>query len=238
MHGRAFRPPSGVCLRRRRLRHGWIRPAGTGVRVKLLVVQGEGGFWRLLTPETLERFLWTGWYGVGEGGVDGLQQLSTQLKPLLQNSAQRARLGHFGRSLVVSKFSLEVAANGKSSFTSLRWPRRLTLSRAYAEALLRQCVSVVSPRDNSSVGAAEPDAWMISIHSQRSIAPIGFAHDRTLRRVAPVGRYSCIAQECRGTLRRAPTGTWWRSSAEPFPSCGSTPQFRSIVRVSPRCGRG
>lgn len=77
---------------------------------KPLVVQGERGFWRTLGPESLSDFLWTGWYGVGPGFATGPQRLRDQLQPLLGSEGERARLGRFGRDLVVSRFSLEAAA--------------------------------------------------------------------------------------------------------------------------------
>ena len=50
---------------------------------KPLVVQGEGGFWELLTPDTVDRFLWTGWYGVGDDPARGAAVLADILRPLL-----------------------------------------------------------------------------------------------------------------------------------------------------------
>ena len=38
---------------------------------KPLVVQGESGFWQLLTEATVDDFLWTGWYGVGADKTEG-----------------------------------------------------------------------------------------------------------------------------------------------------------------------
>lgn len=75
-----------------------------------LVVQGEQGFWRTLSPSTLDQFLWTGWYGVGDGVASGDAKLESELAPLLADSDLRARLGDFGLSTVRSRFSLERAA--------------------------------------------------------------------------------------------------------------------------------
>ncbi|MCA0437637.1 MAG: glycosyltransferase [Actinobacteria bacterium] len=77
---------------------------------KPLIVQGERGFWRTLCPTSLPDFLWTGWYGVGEGVATGPDRLRSQLQPLLSNPLERARLGNFGRDLVVSRYSLQAAA--------------------------------------------------------------------------------------------------------------------------------
>jgi len=59
---------------------------------KPLVVQGERGFWELLTPETLDRFLWQGWYGVGSGTEAGRENLISILGFLLDNEQERAQL--------------------------------------------------------------------------------------------------------------------------------------------------
>lgn len=77
---------------------------------KPLVVQGERGFWRVLTPDTLEDFLWTGWYGVGPDSSAGAQVLHTQVEPLLAEGETRAELGLFGRGVVEQRFGLDQAA--------------------------------------------------------------------------------------------------------------------------------
>jgi glycosyltransferase involved in cell wall biosynthesis len=80
---------------------------------KPVVVQGETGFWRRLTPESLESFLWAGWYGVGSAQSVGPQELSSQLKPLLLDSKLRQELGAFGRKVVEDRFSLQTAARAQ-----------------------------------------------------------------------------------------------------------------------------
>jgi glycosyltransferase involved in cell wall biosynthesis len=75
-----------------------------------LVVQGESGFWELLTPDTVERFLWTGWYGVGDGPEHGRARLAALLRPLLADDERRATLGRYARELVEKRFSLRRAA--------------------------------------------------------------------------------------------------------------------------------
>lgn len=83
---------------------------------KPLVVQGERGFWELLTPETLDRFLWQGWYGVGRGTEAGREDLMSVLGFLLDNEQERARLGSFGREIVQDRFSLTNAARVQVQF--------------------------------------------------------------------------------------------------------------------------
>ena len=73
-----------------------------------LVVQGERGFWELLTPDTVDLFLQQGWYGLGDG-TGGAERLTAHLLRLLDDPRLRARLGQFGRDLAVERFSLQQA---------------------------------------------------------------------------------------------------------------------------------
>jgi glycosyltransferase involved in cell wall biosynthesis len=77
---------------------------------KPVIVQGERGFWRTLTPTSLDGFLWTGWYGVGAAGTDGVSSLLAELEPLLADADRRTALGAFGRRTAVERFSLTRAA--------------------------------------------------------------------------------------------------------------------------------
>ncbi len=76
---------------------------------KPLVVQGEGGFWRLCEEHSVGYFLEAGWYGLGNGEI-GDDALREALRPLLRSPDTRTKLGAFGRKLVVDRFSLESAA--------------------------------------------------------------------------------------------------------------------------------
>jgi len=77
---------------------------------RALVVQGELGFWQLLTPESSGRFLVTGWYGIGDSSTDGAPALERILRDILPDARRRAELGEFGRELVERRFSLDRAA--------------------------------------------------------------------------------------------------------------------------------
>jgi hypothetical protein len=78
---------------------------------KPLVVQGEGGFFRRLSPETVGLFLEEGWYGVDDRDLEGaIDHLTTQLEPLLDDPELRSTLGEYGRDLVTERFSLDSAA--------------------------------------------------------------------------------------------------------------------------------
>lgn len=70
-----------------------------------LVVQGEHGFWELLTPETEPTFLWTGWYGIGDGAEHGAARLEPLLRRLT-DPAERARLGAHARGLIERRYAL------------------------------------------------------------------------------------------------------------------------------------
>lgn len=75
-----------------------------------LVVQGENGFWRLLTPDTVEQFKWTGWYGYGKSAASGAAELQEILAPVLADPALRRRLGEYSLEVVRQGYSLERAA--------------------------------------------------------------------------------------------------------------------------------
>jgi len=77
---------------------------------KPVVVQGENGYWKLLDANSVEEFLWSGWYGVGNGTEVGKQQLIDVLTPLLHDPAQLKELGAFALGVVSDRFSLSKAA--------------------------------------------------------------------------------------------------------------------------------
>jgi len=72
-----------------------------------VIVQGREGFWKLAAPDTIEEFFEHGFFGVGASGGPGVAQL---ICALAADGAQRTRLGAFGRSLVLERFDLPVAA--------------------------------------------------------------------------------------------------------------------------------
>lgn len=78
---------------------------------KPLVVQGEDGFWQLLTPETVDEFLWAGWYGVGDDPSGGVGRLLRELGLVLSDPARRQELGTYGRQLVDGRFGLDGASH-------------------------------------------------------------------------------------------------------------------------------
>jgi glycosyltransferase involved in cell wall biosynthesis len=80
---------------------------------KPLIVQGECGFWELLTPDSAPMFHRQGWYGIGRDEGDrhaGAIRLEKIVRGLLDDRAAWPRLGEYGRQLAVERFSLEHAA--------------------------------------------------------------------------------------------------------------------------------
>lgn len=75
---------------------------------KPLVVQGTGGYWKLLDERSADTFLVQGWFGHGATEPDGLH---VAVEYLLADPGRAAELGAFGRDLVVRRFSLENAAD-------------------------------------------------------------------------------------------------------------------------------
>lgn len=112
---------------------------------KPLVVQGEQGFFELLTPESTPRFLESGWYGTGSSSDDALADAAylAALEPVLSDRGRRLELGAYGRDLVESRFSLATAAH-----TQVDVYRRALAARRSARAFLadgpRSAVGLVS----------------------------------------------------------------------------------------------
>ncbi|WP_205650211.1 glycosyltransferase [Actinoplanes solisilvae] len=99
---------------------------------KPLVVQGEQGFWKLLTPESRDLFLHQGWYGVADDPAAGHQRLAAILRSVIADAGMRSTLGAFGRELAVSRFSLGRAAVVQESIyrEALEAARRPVLGQA------------------------------------------------------------------------------------------------------------
>lgn len=99
-----------------------------------LVVQGEKGFWELLTPDSVGVFLRQGWYGVGDG-TGGFERLSGILRGLVPDPARRGSLGAYGRDLAVERFSLQRAATVQEAIYREARERRASTARAAADGL-------------------------------------------------------------------------------------------------------
>jgi L-malate glycosyltransferase len=76
---------------------------------KPLVVQGEGGYWRLLEASSLPTFMRQGWYGKADDPIAGKEVLCRLLGEILPAQRLRQRLGRLGQHTVRERFSLEKA---------------------------------------------------------------------------------------------------------------------------------
>jgi glycosyltransferase involved in cell wall biosynthesis len=111
---------------------------------KPLVVQGERGFWQLLTPQSAPTFLDQGWYGVADDPLAGPGRLAAILSKLLADANLRSTLGQFGRRLVVKRFSLDrAAAVQEEVYLRARHPAHPVPSTAIAADVVRCGVGVL-----------------------------------------------------------------------------------------------
>lgn len=97
---------------------------------KPLIVQGEKGFWELLTPESLPLFLHQGWFGVGPGVEHGTAKLIGLLRALIADADRRRALSDFSLKTVEDRFSLAHAADLQERFyeKALAEPSRPTVA--------------------------------------------------------------------------------------------------------------
>ena len=96
---------------------------------KPLVVQGESGFFQLLTRDNVDFFLEQGFYGRGDQDpASAARRLAQMLGELIDDPARSAELGRFGRSLVEERFSLERAAEVQEEVYRDAMHRRTRLS--------------------------------------------------------------------------------------------------------------
>ncbi len=79
------------------------------------IVTGERGFAELVSPDTIDRFLRDGFYGIGDGR-NAAPTIALHLAGLLPDARRRSALGDFGRGLVCERFDLRVAARRLGSF--------------------------------------------------------------------------------------------------------------------------
>lgn len=99
---------------------------------KPLIVQGEGGYFRTLTPASVDTFRWQGWYGVAVS--DGVERLRREITPLLENEGLRRELGLYGRG-VVEDFSIQLAAERQIAIYQDAWAARADQKRRVADGV-------------------------------------------------------------------------------------------------------
>jgi glycosyltransferase involved in cell wall biosynthesis len=106
---------------------------------KPLIVQGERGFWELLTPDTAPVFLRQGWYGIGTDAGDrdaSAMRLEKILLGLLDDRTAWPQLAEFGRTMAVERFSLEhVAAVHEELYQAACEAARPSRARLAGDAL-------------------------------------------------------------------------------------------------------
>jgi glycosyltransferase involved in cell wall biosynthesis len=100
---------------------------------KPLIVQGERGYFKTLTPESADDFRWRGWYGTGAGSEFGPSVLQAELSSLLRDVERRRALGAFGRR-VVEEFSLQRAARRQLTIYRDAYAARAEQKRRLVEA--------------------------------------------------------------------------------------------------------
>jgi len=93
---------------------------------KPVVVLGELGFAQVFSPETVDVFLWQGFYGLGDGDQRA-EPFADLLRPLVTDRERRVELGTYARRFVESRCSL-VAAGERQEALYREWltvhPRR------------------------------------------------------------------------------------------------------------------
>ncbi|MBK4348514.1 glycosyltransferase family 4 protein [Lacisediminihabitans changchengi] len=140
---------------------------------KPLVVQGEGGYWKLLTPESLDEFLWQGWYGVGADAATGADDLDAILRPLLSDPARQVELGAFGLETVTGRFSLTAAGGRQEQFYRDALQQRPSVARvAVADfaALARYSTYYLGKRMRRALGREQADDFNARPVAGRAVA--------------------------------------------------------------------
>ena len=72
---------------------------------KPVIVVGNKGFSKLVSPDTASYFLYKGFYGIGDGDADNAQ-MTALIASLLQSENKRTELAVFGRSFVEEHYSI------------------------------------------------------------------------------------------------------------------------------------
>ncbi|MCP2272653.1 Glycosyltransferase involved in cell wall bisynthesis [Actinokineospora diospyrosa] len=114
--------------------HSALRAMGMA---KPTIIQGEDGFWELVSTASIPRFLYTGWYGIGdhrdrESSVRGLVAILTTLLDDAQLLGESAAAGY---RVVVERFTLDRAAARQARLYEEVMRNRSSRLRAAVEAL-------------------------------------------------------------------------------------------------------
>ena len=115
-------------------RSAWAaRRCGRMAFARPLVVQGEQGFWELLTPHTLDRFPWTGSTG-SAGPRTWRRPARGAAARAARRPGRRAHLGGFPRELVDRASHSSPLRRGSTTSTSMRSRSAAEPARALAPA--------------------------------------------------------------------------------------------------------
>lgn len=197
---------------------------------KPLVVQGEHGYFRRLTQESIDEFRWRGWYGIGRGSQFGPAALTAELMPLLTDAEVRKTLGAYGRG-VVENLSLERAAHlqltiYRDAFAGRAEQKKQVVEVGRSVVLLaayhaRQRVDRLRGRQRTDDFNAEP----VAASNPPNVPP------RPQGATGP----SSTSPAWDGTPCPAPTGSWprhWRGTRR---SSGSTRRTRFCAGATGCC---
>lgn len=102
---------------------------------KPAIVLGKGGFSEIVGPETIDRFLREGFYGVHDDGDH--EHLYRQIRRLAEDAGERRELGLLSRELVCERFGLNATARWLEAMY-----RDVATGRASRARLMREGVLV------------------------------------------------------------------------------------------------
>lgn len=144
---------------------------------KPLVVLGERGFALTLAPDTVDTFLWQGFYGLGDGDVrpEGLADL---VRPLLRDPSRRESLGAYARELVEARFSLTAAGSRQ-------------------EELYRAWSARPRPRSTAAWEAARTAAQVTAHEVRQRVDRARGGGDEDFNAVAEIARTAELAERSR-----------------------------------------
>lgn len=101
---------------------------------KPVIVVGEGGFAELLSPDSADRFLYSGMYGKGTGSPS-VDNLVDALESLVGSKEMRIELGNFARAFVTRHYSLETVSADLARFYAAAAREPIPLRRMVADGL-------------------------------------------------------------------------------------------------------
>lgn len=120
------------------------------------IVYGADRFTEVVGPQTVARFLWDGFYGIG----DGADRLAAQLEALLDDPGQRVSLGSWCRRFVTGRYGLDGVADRLEGIyrETLGTPVPSRPVRELDAAVLRARSVAGALRDRARHAVASPDA--------------------------------------------------------------------------------